>query len=223
MKNKIFEKPTFDFSDLVLLYDCNYHNRNIAAHDLDEGAALYKYAETTTGNILEIGRRWGGSTAVLLYGMRPNTAGRTLVSVDNAWKSEDFPPNTKVLQNRELPQKIFDMPQMSKGLELIVHDSKTFTTDKTFDLAFIDGDHTYDGVYADTMHCWPMLNMGCIVIYHDAVPSIRPSVTWKNTRVSGVYDVEMLCDSLLKKGLVEEYDVVGTMRIFKKIKELNNE
>ena len=60
MKNKIFEKPTFDFSDLVLLYDCNYHNRNIAAHDLDEGAALYKYAESTKGNILEIGRRWGG-------------------------------------------------------------------------------------------------------------------------------------------------------------------
>ena len=208
IKNKIFDEPTFDFSDLVFLYDCNYHNRNVASHDFDEGAALYKYAKRTEGNILEIGRRWGGSTACLVYGMYPNTTGRILVSVDNK------------LRNKEFPQKIFDTPGMKDNLELITHDSKTFITDKRFDLAFIDGYHKYVGVYNDTLNCWPTLNMGCIVIYHDANICVRPAVKWKNTKKSGSTDIEKLCNLLLRDKLVEEYDSVGTMRIFKKIKEL---
>jgi len=208
MENKIFEKLSFDFSDLVFLYDCNYHNRNVASHDFDEGAALYKYSKVCEGNVLEIGRRWGGSTCPLLYGLYPNSTGRVLVSVDNKTRNEKF------------PQKLFDHPALKCCLELIEHDSKTFKTDKNFDLAFIDGYHKFIGVYNDVINCWPMLNKDCIVIFHDANIVTRPAKKWKNIKASGSKDVKKVCDMLVNQGIAVDHDIVGTMRIVKKVKEL---
>lgn len=44
-----------------------------------------------------------------------------------------------------------------------------------FDLAFIDGDHSYAGVRQDTLMMTPYMKPGCLVIFHDIgiVPEVR--------------------------------------------------
>lgn len=39
--------------------------------------------------------------------------------------------------------------------------------DETFDLVFIDGNHSYKGVKRDIRNCWPKIRVGGVIILHD--------------------------------------------------------
>lgn len=57
------------------------------------------------------------------------------------------------------------------GLKTIGMDSRKFdfaSLDKKFDLIFIDGDHSYEGVLNDTVKTFPLRkNTGSIIVWHD--------------------------------------------------------
>lgn len=58
-----------------------------------------------------------------------------------------------------------------KEITKIEHNSHTFdfgTLDKTFDLIFVDGDHSYEGVLNDTKKVFPLrTNNKSIIVWHD--------------------------------------------------------
>ena len=57
--------PAGGFEDLAWLFTCDSRNRGLIRQGFDEAALLWKAVKTTTGNILEIGRNFGGSTVLL--------------------------------------------------------------------------------------------------------------------------------------------------------------
>jgi hypothetical protein len=209
IKNKVFEKTSYGFEDLCLLFDCNFHNRKVIRMDFDEAAAIFKYVRNSDGNVLELGRRYAGSTAVILYAMHPNTTNRKFISVD------------KMLRNDPICEKMFKDPNISSTVELITHDSRTFKTDYKFNLLFIDAYHKWEGIYNDVCNCWPMLNVGYNALFHDANILVRESNRWTNTKKSGEKDINKVCSMLVNQGIAKEIDNIGTVKVLQKVKELD--
>ena len=46
--------------------------------------------------------------------------------------------------------------------------------DESIDLAFIDGDHSYEGCLADLKAVWPKVKKGGVVLIHDCIPNSEP-------------------------------------------------
>jgi SAM-dependent methyltransferase len=86
--------------------------------------------------------------------------------------------------------KQYQQTEISKSIEWIKTNSNTdivyhnlnssnyLTNCKdTYDAIFIDGDHSYNGVYQDYKGCIKLLNEGGFLIFHDINSSISPGVT----------------------------------------------
>ncbi len=119
--------------------------------------ALCRRSEDT--DFLEIGT-WRGETIV-------NAAEVSKHCVSVSLPDEDV----KAMRG----ENIANMQRMfSKGLsnvEHIHHDSKTFdfnSLDRKFDVIFIDGDHSYEGVRSDTENAFKLLkDEHSVIIWHD--------------------------------------------------------
>lgn len=103
------------------------------------------------GNVLEIGVRFGSSTAALLAGVEEN--GGHVWSVDIEDCSHLFSGH---------PQWTF-----SQG------NSRTMGRPKELDLLFIDGDHSYEGCLSDLKTFGPAAK---VIMVHDANDAENPQV-----------------------------------------------
>lgn len=101
-------------------------------------------------NGLEIGCMWGISTLALLTG----STGK-LLSVDkSSYTHADEEVKTNGLESR---------------WRFICKDSKDFwLTNETFDLIYIDGDHSYDYAHLDMQGAWEHLEDGGVMAVDDA-------------------------------------------------------
>jgi len=104
------------------------------------------------GNVLEIGVRFGSSTAALLAGVEEN--GGEVWSVDIEDCSHLFAGH---------PQWTFLQGDSKKVV--------TFHSD--LDLLFVDGDHSYEGVISDLNHFGPRAK---VIMCHDANEAENPQV-----------------------------------------------
>ena len=131
-------------------------------------------------SILEIGSRYGEN----LKFMAQNMMGKRLVAVDlpdvEGWNDSDC---EKLLKNsvKQLTDDGFDVT-------LIIGDSHhqdTFNSvaeHAPFDVVFIDGDHSYEGVKLD----WQMYGpLGKMVIFHDINPVNRLGVSHLWDEIAG--------------------------------------
>jgi|TARA_Y100000310_G_scaffold309815_1_gene354335 predicted O-methyltransferase YrrM len=182
------------FSDISWLWwDKNLNDfarRSIIRLDTVEGALLWKYSKKTSDSILEIGRGYGGSTVLLLEA----TAGtnRIITSIDC---------NPDIINNK--CKKSFH--QYNNRLKLINEFSSKAIIKYNYDLLFIDGDHTYNGVKADTTIHWEKLNVGGFVVYHDYY-----------------YDaIKQFCSEWVSQGQMEKIEIVRSMIVFKKITKVS--
>jgi predicted O-methyltransferase YrrM len=114
---------------------------------LDTHAHLPFLKEHAKGNVLEIGVHCGISTTALLAGLEEN--GGHLYSVD-------MHPSCRYVWYGH-PQWTFSCPWSGDS-----------SPEGTFDVAFIDGDHSYDAVADDLFHTYPKMNKGGIILCHDA-------------------------------------------------------
>jgi len=108
---------------------------------------------TARKEILETGTRFG-RTLVNLAKFNPPD-GR-LVSIDK--------------DQSNAKQTLEKMPEEIKNkITLIEHDTNTFdfSTIGKFDMVFIDGDHTSDGVINDTLNALSVLKSGGVIVWHD--------------------------------------------------------
>ncbi len=122
-----------------------------------ESEVLYNYARFAKSGIVEIGRYNGGS-AMLFSMSNPNVK---IHSIDIAPKDD------------EKLKSLFKKYKCGKNVELIIDDAnkyvKNFIKNKTsFDLLFIDGDHSFEGCFNDIKNWYPLLDPGGIIVFHDA-------------------------------------------------------
>jgi len=179
--------------------------------DPAEGELLLKYCKLSKEGIVEIGRRDGGSTCLI-------TAESTVpvISIDisslKRFKNAEKTPRSRRFKDGLNPCVHWLNKYIDEGrLTLITERSdKVKLTDK-YDVLFVDGNHSYNGVIQDIRNYWE--NLTGYAIFHDyrtphASQAKKPGVT------RAVH--ELLLDT--KCGKVIEH--VGELLIVKKVKEL---
>src|SRR5262245_1327740 len=114
---------TIGFEELTWLFTCDSRNRGLVRQGFDEAALLWKAVKATSGNILEIGRNFGGSTVLLAAATPPN---REVYSIDNR-SHED------VACKRYLAQ-----PGNKERVHLLIANSRTPVSNVRFGFLFID-------------------------------------------------------------------------------------
>ena len=193
------------FEDMAWLFTCDNRNRGIMRMNFDEAALLWKAIRSTAGPILEIGRRHAGSTALICAA----SGNRRVVSIDIA--PEHHPRAEQYLAR----------PEHSSRLTMLVGDSRQPMPDEKFGMAFIDGDHEYQGVFADTVAHWPEFvsheGRPTLVLYHDAVPNDGLAHCNEENYCPGV---QRLCDELVASGAAVRGTTGGSVLALTKIEEL---
>tara|TARA_Y100000310_G_scaffold332892_2_gene409366 strand:- start:1957 stop:2535 length:579 start_codon:yes stop_codon:yes gene_type:complete len=161
-----------------------------------EAALLWKYCNVTHGGILEIGRRRGGSTTLLLEATEGMD--RPLTSVDIT--SELLDPDC---------MSVFD--KHKSRFNLITAPSHKACIEHGYDLLFIDGDHTYKGVRTDVLTHWDNLMVGGYALFHDYGKNSKGKRYCHNS------GVDLFCYEWTEQGHMEKVEVVRSMAAFRKI------
>lgn len=184
---------TMGFEELAWLFASAAHNRGIIRQDLNEATMLWTAVRASRGPMLEIGRRHGGSTILLL-----------LAGLDRSLLSIDLEP-----AHHPICDHYFQKPEIAARLTLKVGDSR-IPSDMSFGFAFIDGDHTYEGVKADVIAHWNNLHdfdgFPAGAVFHDAVPNDQ-GVGQSSSHHDGVQKV---CDELISHGCGIKRGIAGS-------------
>lgn len=171
-----------DFASMIWLFSSNKLSRGLCRMNIAEAATLWQYAKRAAVGILEVGRFNGGSTC-LLAAANPNVP---LTSID-----------LHPCQTQLCCDYLSAMPNVS----LVEADSRTYRPSCRFDLALIDGDHSYDGVRADWQNLRDVLTDDAVIAFHDAVPG-----------AVGTQDgPRQLTEELLASGEVVRLDAVDSL------------
>lgn len=199
------------FEDLAWLFKCDHRNRGILRLDFDEAAVLWRAAQQTRGDVLEIGRLLGGSTVLLAMATEGSAPARRIVSLDIAPR------------HRAECEVFFARPGVRERLDLRVGDShRPLAGDERFGLLFIDGDHSYEGVRADTCAHWSRLTSagpGGLAVFHDAIPNAGLDFRGDGS-LAHAPGVLRWCEELLATGCAEEVERAGSMLCVRKTAEL---
>lgn len=118
---------------------------------------LYEAGYFARGPVLEVGRLAGKSTVLLAMGIRDGDSGTQMYSIE-------FDEKLVVTAQKNLA---------GRGLEglvtLIQGDSSIEISklDDRFDVVFVDGDHSYEGVRRDLLALCGRLRPSALVMFHD--------------------------------------------------------
>jgi hypothetical protein len=214
---------TEGFEDLAWIFTCDSRNRGLIRQGFDEAAVLWRAVKATSGNMLEIGRNFAGSTVLLAAAAAPD---REIYSIDNR-------------SHEDRACKDYLGRAANKGrVHLLVADSRVPIPNLRFGFLFIDGDHTFEGVLADVVAHWNALQSSgqypALVAFHDALPNDnfklkRLWIRLKNKfrkrqkpEVAPDYEPGVLkvCDELIRQGLATKWRKAGSMLVVKKLGDL---
>lgn len=198
------------FEHLSWLFTNDHRNRGIIRLDFDE-AALYRMVSLTQGPILEIGRRFAGSTVLLAEASGGAAGTRPIVSIDID-PAHDY-----------YAQEYLNTRGVRERVDLRVADSRVPLGDEErFGLIFIDGDHSYEGVLADTAAHWGSLerigSAPAIAVYHDALPN--SGLDHDSSKLAHAPGVLRLCEELLACGAALKHEAVASMLAMEKRSQL---
>lgn len=175
------------FEDLMYLFSSCVENRGIVRLNLKEAALLYKIAKMTNANIVEIGRKYGGSALLLASAVGPD---QKVYSID-------------IVNHKHLKTHISMAPKSVQDKLVLFTDTSANVAKKwneIVDLVFIDGDHTYKAVKQDIEMWCPFIKSGGFAVFHDVV----------GTNLG----LDKLTDNLVSKGwiFVESADTMLVLR-----------
>lgn len=144
------------FAGCAWLLDANHLNHGLARLRLDEAAYLYRLtASLGAPRAVEIGRFQGGTTFLLAH------AGAEVLSVD-------LDVEAQAVRAAALAEAL-TRAGLRERVTLVVADSRAYpAAEGAYDLLFVDGDHSRDGVLADVQNWWPALRSGGHALFHDA-------------------------------------------------------
>jgi len=193
--NNLKEHNKFkNFEDIAWLFRPLMTSRKTVQLDFDEAAYLFSLARSHPScRILEIGRYRGGST--LLFAVAID-ADSKLISIDNL---------TKIGCDDSALNRVLEKSKLSGKVELIVQDSTKIKAEpNSYDVVFIDGDHSYLGILRDYEHWKYSVKPGGHLLLHDAA---------YGRRFSSVLDGPARCAEVIQKN---DYNQ------FKKVKEIGS-
>jgi hypothetical protein len=156
-------------------------------------------------------RRFAGSTVLLAEASGGAEGTRPIVSID-------IDPAHHVYSEKYLSQE-----GVRERVDLRVADSRVRLGDhERFGLIFIDGDHSYEGVLADTVAHWSSLDRiggaPAIAVYHDALPN--SGLDHDPTKLAHAPGVLRLCEELLASGAAVRREEAASMLATEKRSEL---
>jgi len=125
---------------------------------------------TRPKHVLCIGSRYGYIPALCALACKENSYGKVDFvdagydrSHPKAWGGEGF---WKQID----PEKHFALIGLSEWITTFVMTSQKYNkrfAKKTYDYVYIDGDHSYEGVFSDYLMFWPRLRKGGFMLFHD--------------------------------------------------------
>jgi len=157
-------RPQRNFEDLDWMLVSNSTNKGLLLLEFDEAALLFRLARSKpAAQIVEIGRFCGGSA--FLFAVASDQ--------DSMVTSIDIAP-----QNDELLQIALKKSGLAHKVHLLVGDSHDSEAKVDFyDLIFVDGDHSYEGVLKDYEHWKKAVKPGGYLVFHNAAAGRLHTVT----------------------------------------------
>ena len=189
LSKDLIPKSVEGFHDLSYLFACNQANRGIIAQDFDEAAYLWKVVvDNKPAKMLEIGRWLGGSTILLVSAAALH--GGKVVSVDLKVKCPEYAQD-------EVLKKHLAALGLS-NYELVIASGHDFKPTFNIDMAFIDGDHSYEGVRKDFENVMKYLSDKADIVFHDSCKS-RPHATCHDGVAKLMNEIKEMTGFVLKK------------------------
>ncbi len=168
--------------------------------NLSEIESLYKEVlKIAPERILEIGTAKGGTLYLWTRAAKPRA---TIVSMDlpdgefgGAYPSCRLPFYKSFARDNQEMHLLLEDSHQPETFEKVAD----IFADKPIDFAFIDGDHSYEGVKADFYQYGPMVRPGGLVAFHDILPrddlpDIEVHLFWNEIKKS--YDSAEFVDSI---------------------------
>ena len=149
------DRPQRNFEDLDWLLVSNPTNKGLLLLHFDEAACLFRLVRSKpAAQIVEIGRCHGGSAFLFAVAGDDNSR---VTSIDIAPRNDELLKIT--LKKYELAHKVF----------LLVGDSHVGEARAdSYDLVFVDGDHSYEGASKDYEHWKRTVKPGGHLAFHNA-------------------------------------------------------
>jgi predicted O-methyltransferase YrrM len=146
----------------------------------DRRALYYLVRAFRPGRVLEIGTHIGASTVHLAAALRTNAGSRgavgDLTTVDIIDVNDPVTQPWLQFGSRLSPSEMIDQLGTSGRVRFVARSSLDFLADDydTFDLIFLDGDHSAATVYRELPSALVRLNAGGLVVLHDYFPGAKP-------------------------------------------------
>lgn len=142
-----------------------------------EGAALREWVRREGArHTLEVGLGYAVSTLFVCEGLLENGGEVGHVAVD-AYQFESLPGHRTLFGGAGIAN--LEEAGVRDLVDLIVERSETalprlLSEGRSFDLAFIDGNHRFEGVFLDLVFCGKLVTPGAVVFADDAqLPAVR--------------------------------------------------
>ena len=159
-----------NFEQLGILFTANTHSRGLCRLDIDEAMYMYRVIKLLLRKknsyerlrVCEIGTYKGGTTCLLAC------AGAWIDTIDN-YSSKTF-DNYKHNPADDVKCLLEDHKVLDR-CQVWVKDTRKMNNESLheyYDLLFIDGDHSYEGVKADYNNWIHTLKVGGQLIFHDS-------------------------------------------------------
>jgi len=164
------------FERLDFLFPSSQANFGLCLLAFDEASYLYEIAKSVgPGRLAEIGRFKGGGTFLIAAAMDPQA---TLDSFDIHLITSLYNGTEPVeIKGHEMDSELGDALErygLAERVQLLVQDSATVKLEpESYNLVFVDGDHSYDGAKRDFLHWKDALKPGGHMLFHDAA-NTRP-------------------------------------------------
>ena len=190
-------RPATDWQQLLHAL-ADFHNNFLEATQIESEiiAALELFEQEQPRRVLEIGTARGGNFYLL---SRAAAEDATLVSLDlpggpfgggySTWK---LPIYRRLVRPGQRPVFLRANSHDVSSVEIV----RRHLNQQPLDLAFIDGDHTYQGVKRDWELYSPLVRAGGLIAFHDIVenPGWGVNRLWNEVKTSGVQYWEFVAD-----------------------------
>ena len=157
--------------------------------------------------VLEIGTFQGGSTAIISAALDDSGFGR-IFCVD---------PEPRVSDER---RAALERADILKGFSPDAIAEAYERAGGRFDLALIDGDHTFDGVVRDIEGVMPYLSNGALLLFHDShywevAEAIDEVVSRRWPSLTDIGDLSLLCNPVTEAASGDVPVVWGGIRVLR--------
>ena len=141
----------------------------------DRRAIYYLITALKPKKVLEIGTHIGASTLYIACALKNVPSFAKVITVDILDVNQDRAPWKKLglaMSPRDYAQKLDCLAHISFKVFPALDFMKN--ADETFDLIFLDGDHSSQAVYKEVSRALTLLNPGGVILLHDYYPDTKP-------------------------------------------------